>query len=65
MIPQEVRQRLNAAHAKGDYEPLLALIPYAALIGITCQREGDDLLFCLPASQDNIGNPLLPAIHGG
>ncbi|MFB4401722.1 PaaI family thioesterase [Pseudomonas inefficax] len=65
MIPHEVRQQLNAAHAVGDYRPLLALIPYAGLIGIECEREGDDLLFRLPASQDNIGNPLLPAIHGG
>ncbi|MDM9589838.1 PaaI family thioesterase [Pseudomonas asiatica] len=65
MIPYEVRQQLNAAHAAGDYRPLLALIPYAGLIGIECEREGDDMLFRLPANQDNIGNPLLPAIHGG
>ncbi|HGY9625200.1 PaaI family thioesterase [Pseudomonas juntendi] len=65
MIPRDVRQRLNEAHAIGDYEPLLALIPYAGLIGIECARENDDLLFRLPANPDNIGNPLLPAIHGG
>lgn len=65
MIPRDVRQRLNEAHAIGNYEPLLALIPYAGLIGIECMREGDDLLFRLPANPDNIGNPLLPAIHGG
>lgn len=65
MIPHNVRQQLNAAHAVGDYRPLLALIPYGGLIGIECERQGDDLLFRLPANQDNIGNPLLPAIHGG
>ncbi|MCI0915260.1 PaaI family thioesterase [Pseudomonas putida] len=65
MIPQDVRRQLNAAHAVGDYQPLLALIPYAGLIGITCERQDDDLLFRLPANPDNIGNPLLPAIHGG
>ncbi|QXI46314.1 PaaI family thioesterase [Pseudomonas anuradhapurensis] len=65
MIPHAVRQQLNAAHAVGDYRPLLALIPYASLIGIECTRDGDDLLFRLPANPDNIGNPLLPAIHGG
>lgn len=65
MIPPEVHQQLRQAHAEGNYEPLLQLIPYAGLIGIQCSRQGDDLLFCLPASQDNIGNPLLPAIHGG
>ena len=65
MIPPSIRQQLNAAHAQGDYRPLLALIPYAGLIGIECEREGDDLLFRLPANPDTIGNPLLPAIHGG
>ncbi|HGM5579347.1 TPA: PaaI family thioesterase [Pseudomonas putida] len=65
MIPEDVRQQLIQAHARGDYAPLLALIPYAGLIGIECERQGEDLLFRLPASQDNIGNPILPAIHGG
>ena len=65
MIPDDIRQQLNQAHARGDYQPLLALIPYAGLIGIRCERQGDDLLFHLPANPDNIGNPLLPAIHGG
>ncbi|MBI6954579.1 acyl-coenzyme A thioesterase PaaI-like protein [Pseudomonas sp. TE6288] len=65
MIPTDIRQQLNQAHARGDYQPLLALIPYAGLIGIECERQGEDLLFRLPANPDNIGNPLLPAIHGG
>ncbi|UVJ42468.1 PaaI family thioesterase [Pseudomonas sp. LS1212] len=60
-----LREQLNQAHAKGDYAPLLALIPYAGLIGIECTRQGDELLFRLPANADNIGNPILPAIHGG
>ncbi|WP_442108829.1 PaaI family thioesterase [Pseudomonas sp. NUPR-001] len=65
MIPPEVHQQLRLAHAEGNYQPLLALIPYAGLIGIQCSRDGEDLLFCLPVNRDNIGNPLLPAIHGG
>ncbi|MGE8169375.1 PaaI family thioesterase [Pseudomonas putida] len=65
MMDAALRQQLNQAHAKGEYRPLLALIPYAGLIGIECQRQGDDLLFRLPASPDNVGNPLLPALHGG
>jgi len=40
-------------------------VPYARLIGIECTRLGDELLFRLPASKDNIGNPILPALHGG
>ncbi|NER62874.1 PaaI family thioesterase [Pseudomonas sp. MAFF212427] len=65
MIPAEVHAQLRQAHVQGNYAPLLQLIPYAGLIGIECSRDGDDLLFRLPASPENIGNPLLPAIHGG
>lgn len=65
MIPPEVHRQLRQAHAEGNYQPLLQLIPYAGLIGIQCRRDGDDLLFSLPANKHNIGNPLLPAIHGG
>lgn len=65
MIPAQVHQQLREAHARGDYSALLGLIPYAGLIGIQCSRDGDDLLFRLPANPDNVGNPLLPAIHGG
>ena len=65
MIPADIHAQLREAHARGDYTTLLQLIPYAGLIGIECSRVGDDLLFKLPANKDNIGNPLLPAIHGG
>ena len=59
------KEQLQLAHERGDYGVLLQRIPYAALIGVECSRVGDELLFRLPANKDNIGNPLLPAIHGG
>ncbi|CAI8915238.1 Acyl-coenzyme A thioesterase PaaI, contains HGG motif [Pseudomonas arsenicoxydans] len=59
------KEQLQQAHERGDYASLLHLLPYAKLIGVECSRVGDELLFRLPANKDNIGNPLLPAIHGG
>ena len=56
---------VREAHEKNDYDALISLIPYAKLIGIECLRLGEDMVFRLPASKDNIGNPILPAIHGG
>lgn len=56
---------IRQAHASGDYEPLIDTVPYAKLIGIQVQALGDEVLFRLPMSDDNIGNPVLPAIHGG
>ncbi|KAA0947357.1 MULTISPECIES: PaaI family thioesterase [unclassified Pseudomonas] len=61
----QFRTRMEQAYKRGDYEALLNLIPYAKLIGIECTRLGDELLFRMPANKDNIGNPILPAIHGG
>ncbi|MGE8069219.1 PaaI family thioesterase [Pseudomonas sp. NPDC089569] len=60
-----LKEQLEQAHQRGDYSLLLQQIPYATLIGVECSRVGDELLFRLPANKDNIGNPLLPAIHGG
>ncbi|KRP42472.1 uncharacterized domain 1-containing protein [Pseudomonas libanensis] len=59
------KTRLEQALARGNYDVLLDLVPYAKLIGVECTRLGDELLFRLPASKDNIGNPILPALHGG
>ena len=56
---------VRQAHETNDYDALLQLIPYAKLIGIECIRMGDDWVFRLPANKDNIGNPILPALHGG
>lgn len=40
-------------------------IPYARFIGVDVERRGDEVTVILPFSEQNIGNPALPAIHGG
>ena len=65
MRVDDLNEWVRKAHADNDYSQLLKLIPYAGLIGMECMRMGDELIFRLPASQDNIGNPTLPALHGG
>jgi acyl-coenzyme A thioesterase PaaI-like protein len=49
----------------GDFSRMLDAIPYAKWIGLQCERFGDDLIFRLPKKEENLGNPILPAIHGG
>lgn len=49
----------------GDFSRLLESIPYANFIGLACEQFGDDLIFRLPMKEENLGNPILPAIHGG
>lgn len=60
-----IEQRVREAHDSGDYSTLINTIPYARMIGVRMQRLGDELIFQLPIAADNIGNPTLPAIHGG
>jgi uncharacterized protein (TIGR00369 family) len=61
----DFKEQVRLAQQQDSYEALFGMIPYAKLIGIECSRENDALIFRLPANKDNIGNPLLPAIHGG
>lgn len=56
---------LKHTQESGDFSRLLGSIPYAGFIGLDCDRFGDDLIFRLPAKEENLGNPILPAIHGG
>lgn len=48
-----------------DYARLVEAIPYARTIGMGCIKAGEEVIFTLPAIKTNIGNPTLPAIHGG
>ncbi len=60
-----LREIVTKAHQTGDYSDFIGLIPYAQTIGVQCERFGDDVIFKLPKKASNIGNPILPAIHGG
>jgi len=56
---------LRYTQETGDFSRMLNSIPYATWIGLQCERFGDDLIFRLPCKDSNLGNPILPAIHGG
>ncbi len=43
----------------------LARIPYARFLGVRAESMGDELTLILPYSEHLVGNPLLPALHGG
>lgn len=46
-------------------DALLSTMPYAAFLGLRAELRGDELTLILPYQQTLIGNPLLPALHGG
>ncbi|MCA3511496.1 MAG: PaaI family thioesterase [Rhodobacter sp.] len=44
---------------------LVAGVPYIGFLGITFDRRGDELTAILPFDDRLIGNPAIPALHGG
>ena len=44
---------------------LVQSMPYAAFLGIRFDRRGDELTAVMPFAGRLIGNPNLPALHGG
>ena len=43
----------------------LERIPYARFLGLRVEVAGDEMTAILPFAEHIIGNPVLPAIHGG
>ena len=48
-----------------DPAALLAAIPYCRHLGVTARMEGDALILVMPFAEHLVGNPVLPALHGG
>lgn len=46
-------------------EPLLDRLPYARFLGLRTQIEDEALTVIMPFAERLIGNPMLPALHGG
>ena len=58
-------EEMAALKAKGDYEAMVALVPYARWLGLSCEATDEGLLGKLAFSDMLVGNPTLPALHGG
>ena len=51
--------------SQDDIEKALGRIPYAQTLGVRPLFIGEELTLVMPYIDTNIGNPLLPALHGG
>ena len=60
-ILKELREEGRAE----DMQALLDHIPYAKFMGVQVDRKGNEVTTILPFNEMLIGNPTLPAIHGG
>lgn len=57
---QVVKQRRDAA-----LNALVHGVPYIQFLGVEFDRRGDELTAVMPYDDRLIGNPMLPALHGG
>lgn len=57
---QVVKQRRD-----GALSALVHGVPYVQFLGIEFDRRGDELTAVMPFDEKLIGNPMLPALHGG
>ncbi len=57
---QVIKQRREAL-----LRSLVERVPYIGFLGIQFDRRGDELTAVLPFHDSLIGNPMLPALHGG
>lgn len=64
-LPSSFNEAVGAVLAQHNYGDLLKYIPYAQYIGVTVENSADELVFKLEKRANNLGNPILPAIHGG
>lgn len=61
----QLLELIAAARRSGDVGRLVDAIPYSKFMGITMKRVDGELLGALAFGEHLIGNPMLPAIHGG
>ncbi|MCA8883662.1 MAG: PaaI family thioesterase [Rhodobacteraceae bacterium] len=57
---QVVKQRRDATLAA-----LVNRVPFIRVLGVHFERRGDELTAVMPFDPRLIGNPMLPALHGG
>lgn len=58
-------ERLAQARAANDYQAFIDAVPYARFLNLTAGMVGDELVTTMRYHDGLIGNPALPALHGG
>ena len=61
----EILKELREAGRADDMQALVEHIPYARFMGVRVDRKGNEITMLLPFQEMLIGNPVLPALHGG
>jgi acyl-coenzyme A thioesterase PaaI-like protein len=57
--------RLKAFRQGGDTRALVDAVPYARFLGLSIELEEGRIIGRMPFADHLVGNPVLPALHGG
>ncbi len=60
-----LQHAIAEAKRTGNYQAVVDAIPYNAFLGLRLERTSEGPYCVLPADSKLIGNPVLPALHGG
>ncbi len=60
-----ISERFAQAKAAGDIQALFDAVPYSRFLGLSARIDGDELITTMTFAPHLIGNPTLPALHGG
>ncbi len=60
-----LEQALHLARREGDFGPLVAAIPYARFLGLSLEVVDGRVRGCMSFREQNVGNPVVKALHGG
>jgi uncharacterized protein (TIGR00369 family) len=63
--PATLIDRLEVARRAGDYQAFVDAVPYARFLGLSAGKVGDELVTTMRYGDHLVGNPALPALHGG
>ena len=61
----EILKQLREEGRPEDMQALMEHIPFARFLGVQADIKGNEITMILPFQEKLIGNPILPAIHGG
>ena len=57
--------KINAAKQDRNWQQVFDFIPYFSFLGLRLEERDSGLVCVLPEDRKFIGNPTLPALHGG
>jgi uncharacterized protein (TIGR00369 family) len=60
-----LREAVAAVRETGDFTAIQEMIPYARFMGITAELVDGDVVGRMRYSDHLVGNPRVPALHGG